>query len=54
MTQIAKYNRAVRRHALARSMDFGVDTPRARMHQARWIRRIRREYPFSQYGVTWG
>mgnify|MGYP001829123185 CR=1 FL=1 len=50
----AVYNCTVRNIARAHSMHFGVDTDRARNMQAQWIRRIRREYPFSQFLVTWG
>jgi hypothetical protein len=48
------YNSLIRRAAVAQSQWFGIDTPRARRCQAYWVRRIRREYPFSQFGVTWG
>lgn len=48
------YNKLIKRAAVEHSMCFGIDTLKARRKQARLMRKVRREYPFSQYGVTWG
>ena len=54
LSAISRYNNCVRQYAAAGSIAFGIDTPRSRKEQAHWIRRIRREYPFTQFGITWG
>ena len=54
MSKRQKYNAWIRRFATGQSMQFGFDTPAYRAHQACWIRRIRNEYPMSQFGITWG
>ena len=48
------YNKLLREAATVRSQWFGIDTMESRRCQASWLRRLRREYPFSQFGVTWG
>jgi hypothetical protein len=52
--RIQRYNQTVRRAARAHSMEFGIDTDRSRRREAAYIRRVRREFPFSQFGITWG
>lgn len=51
---ITGYNQIVRGIACANSAEFGIDTPKHRRHKAYWIRRIRKEFPMSQFGITWG
>lgn len=50
---ISAYNALVKRVAASHSIEFGMDTPKARSVQARWMRRIRKELPFRNYGRTW-
>lgn len=48
------YNKLLLDAVTEQSQWFGIDTVKARRCQANWLRRLRREYPFSQFGVTWG
>lgn len=48
------YNKLLREAASERSQWYGIDTVMARKTQCQWLRRLRREFPFSQFGITWG
>lgn len=50
---IAAYNGMIRRISFQHSSSFGIDTPRSRKEQAKMSRRIRQDYPFRDYGLTW-
>lgn len=47
--KFGRYNKVIRGIACQASLNFGIDTPRARNCQAHWIRRIRKEYPISSF-----
>lgn len=53
MLDIRSYNKLVRSIGAAHSARFGLDTPKARREECKMIRRVRREYPISNYGITW-
>ena len=45
--RIAVYNRLSRLIAAKNTQHLGVDTPEQRISCAFWLRRVRREFPFS-------
>lgn len=57
-SQRIKYNSKVRSLAFQASVNtsqtFGINTPESRSCQAMWCRRIREEYPLSEYQTHWG
>ena len=45
--KIVRYNRLIRQIAAKNTQHLGVDTPEQRISCAFWLKRVRREFPFS-------
>ena len=45
--KLRDYNDVVREIAVVATWRLGADSPESRRQQARWMRRVRREYPYS-------
>lgn len=50
---VQKYNGIIKQIAAQHSVHYGIDTPLLRHHEAKWCRQLRRDYPLSNYMVTW-
>ena len=48
MVKIKEYNELLRRIAVQHSMYYGIDTDESRHVEARLLRELRQDYPFSK------